>query len=136
MGELLGQLYVEKHFKPEAKTRMLTLVDNLKKAYAVSIQELEWMSEETKAEALDKLSKFRTKIGYPDQWKDYSDLEIIAGDIVGNDKRAALFEYNDVVNRLGKPVDKEEWGITPQTCLLYTSPSPRDATLSRMPSSA
>lgn len=123
MGELLGQLYVEKHFKPEAKTRMLTLVDNLKKAYAVSIQELEWMSEETKAEALDKLSKFRTKIGYPDQWKDYSDLEIIAGDIVGNDKRAALFEYNDVVNRLGKPVDKEEWGITPQTVNAYYQPA-------------
>lgn len=123
MGELLGQLYVEKHFKPEAKTRMLTLVDNLKKAYAASITDLEWMSEETKVQALDKLSKFKTKIGYPDQWKDYTDLEIIAGDIVGNDKRAALFEYNDIVNRLGKPVDKEEWGMTPQTVNAYYQPA-------------
>lgn len=123
MGELLGQLYVEKHFKPEAKTRMLTLVDNLKNAYAASIKDLEWMSEETKVQALDKLSKFRTKIGYPDQWKDYSDLEIIAGDIVGNDKRAALFEYNDIINRLGKPVDKEEWGMTPQTVNAYYQPA-------------
>ncbi len=123
MGELLGQLYVEKHFKPEAKTRMLTLVDNLKKAYAASIKELEWMSEETKVQALDKLSKFRTKIGYPDQWKDYTELEVIAGDIVGNDKRAALFEYNDIVNRLGKPVDKEEWGMTPQTVNAYYQPA-------------
>jgi len=116
MGELLGQL------KPEAKTRMLTLVDNLKKAYAASIQELEWMSEETKVQALDKLSKFNTKIGYPDQWKDYSGLEIIAGDIVGNDKRAALFEYNDIVNKLDTPVDKNEWGMTPQTVNAYYSP--------------
>jgi endothelin-converting enzyme/putative endopeptidase len=123
MGELLGQLYVEKHFKPEAKTRMLELVDNLKKAYAASIKDLDWMSEETKVQALDKLANFRTKIGYPDQWRDYSDLEIIDGDIVGNDKRAALFEYNYVVNKLGKPVDKEEWGMTPQTVNAYYQPA-------------
>lgn len=123
MGELLGQLYVEKHFKPEAKARMLVLVDNLKKAYAASIKDLDWMSEETKVQALDKLANFRTKIGYPDQWRDYSNLEIIDGDIVGNDKRAALFEYNYVVNKLGKPVDKEEWGMTPQTVNAYYQPA-------------
>lgn len=123
MGELLGQLYVKKHFKPEAKARMLILVENLKDAYAASIKELDWMSEETKVQALEKLANFRTKIGYPDQWKDYSALEIIPGDLVGNDKRAAVFEYNDVVNRLGTPVDKDEWGMTPQTVNAYYQPA-------------
>ncbi len=123
MGELLGQLYVEKHFKPEAKVRMLTLVENLKKAYATSIKELDWMSEETKLQALDKLDNFRTKIGYPDKWKDYSDLEVIAGDIVGNDKRAALFEYNNILSKLNQPVDKDEWGMTPQTVNAYYQPA-------------
>jgi len=123
MGELLGQLYVKKHFKPEAKERMVTLVDNLKKAYAASIKELDWMSEETKVQALEKLANFRTKIGYPDQWKDYSDLTIVAGDIVGNDKRAALFEYNKVIADLPNPVDKERWGMTPQTVNAYYQPA-------------
>ena len=123
MGEILGQLYVEKHFQPEAKERMLILVDNLKKAYAASIKELEWMSEETKVQALEKLANFRTKIGYPDEWTDYSKLEIIAGDIVGNDKRAALFQYNKAVEDLTKPVDKERWGMTPQTVNAYYQPA-------------
>ena len=123
MGEILGQLYVEKHFKPEAKERMLILVDNLKKAYAASIKDLEWMSEETKVQALEKLANFRTKIGYPDQWTDYSKLEIIDGDIVGNDKRAALFQYNKAIEDLNGPVDKEEWGMTPQTVNAYYQPA-------------
>ncbi len=124
MGELLGQLYVEKHFQPEAKERMLVLVDNLKKAYAASIKELDWMSEETKVQALEKLANFRTKIGYPDKWTDYSKLEIINGDIVGNDKRAALFEYNKAVEDLKKgKVDKEQWGMTPQTVNAYYQPA-------------
>ena len=124
MGEILGQLYVEKHFQPEAKERMLVLVDNLKKAYAASIKDLEWMSEETKVQALEKLANFRTKIGYPDKWTDYSKLEIIDGDIVGNDKRAALFQYNKAVDDLKKgKVDKEQWGMTPQTVNAYYQPA-------------
>lgn len=123
MGEILGQLYVEKHFKPEAKERMLTLVDNLKKAYAASIKELDWMSEDTKVKALEKLANFRTKIGYPDKWTDYTKLEIIDGDIVGNDKRAALFQYNKALEDLKGPVDKEEWGMTPQTVNAYYQPA-------------
>ena len=123
MGELLGQLYVEKHFKPEAKERMETLVDNLIKAYEVSIKELDWMSPTTKENALEKLANFRTKIGYPDEWRDYSDLEVIAGDLVGNDKRAAKFEYDFIVGQLGSPVNKELWGITPQTVNAYYQPA-------------
>ena len=124
MGEILGQLYVEKHFQPEAKERMLVLVDNLKKAYAASIKDLEWMSEETKVQALEKLANFRTKIGYPDKWTDYSKLEIIDGDIVGNDKRAALFQYNKAVDDLKKgKVDKDQWGMTPQTVNAYYQPA-------------
>jgi len=123
MGELLGQLYVEKHFKPEAKERMETMVENLLGAYEVSIKELEWMSAATKERALDKLANFRTKIGYPDEWRDYSGLEVIPGDVVGNDKRAAKFEYDFIVNQLGSPVNKELWGITPQTVNAYYQPA-------------
>ena len=124
MGEILGQLYVEKHFKPEAKERMLVLVKNLKQAYADSIKNLEWMSEDTKKQALVKLANFRTKIAYPDVWTDYSKLEIFDGDIVGNDKRAALFQYNKAVDDLKKgKVDKEQWGMTPQTVNAYYQPA-------------
>ena len=124
MGEILGQLYVEKHFKPEAKERMLVLVKNLKQAYADSIKELDWMSEDTKKQALVKLANFRTKIAYPDVWTDYTKLEIIDGDIVGNDKRAALFQYNKAVEDLKKgKVDKEQWGMTPQTVNAYYQPA-------------
>ncbi|MBT8132590.1 MAG: M13 family metallopeptidase, partial [Gammaproteobacteria bacterium] len=113
LGELLGQLYVEEHFRPIAKKRMLVLIDNLIGAYEVSIKELEWMSEETRQEALQKLAKFTPKIGYPDRWRDYSSLEIIAGDLVGNIKRARRFETQRNVNKLDRPVDKDEWFMTP-----------------------
>jgi len=108
-------LYVEKHFKPESKARMETMINNLVKAYHQSIKELDWMSEDTRQQALLKLSKFKSKIGYPDQWRDYSALDVVAGDLVGNIKRATLFEYNRNLDKLDKPVDKSEWLITPQT---------------------
>jgi putative endopeptidase len=122
MGELLGQLYVEKHFDAAAKARMQELIANLVEAYRISITELDWMSDETKQEALQKLSKFNSKIGYPDQWRDYSKLEVIAGDLVGNVKRATAFEYQRNVNKLDRPVDKSEWLMTPQTVNAYYLP--------------
>jgi putative endopeptidase len=115
MGELLGQLYVEKHFNSQSKARMEKMIDNLVAAYRQSISELDWMSEATRQRALEKLSKFRSKIGYPDKWRDYGALQIVAGDLVGNLKRAAVFEYNHDLDKLDKPVDKSEWLITPQT---------------------
>jgi putative endopeptidase len=123
MGELMGQLYVDRHFQPEAKARMDTLISNLIRAYEKSIKELDWMSEETKQQALVKLSKFNPKIGYTDNWRDYSKLEIIAGDLVGNIKRADEFENNRQLDKLDSPVDKGEWGLTPQTVNAYYNPS-------------
>ena len=123
LGEVVGKVYVEKHFSPAAKERMLKLVDNLLKAYESSIKELEWMSPETKKQALDKLSKFTPKIGYPDKWRDYSSLKIAKNDLYGNNKRSAEFEYNRNLNKLGKPVDRSEWGMTPQTVNAYYNPT-------------
>ncbi len=91
----MGKVYVARHFPPEAKEHMLELVNNLIKAYEISITELDWMSDATKAEALDKLSKFTPKIGYPDKWKDYSALDIEADDLVGNMQRSALFDIRN-----------------------------------------
>ncbi|MGI9222439.1 MAG: M13 family metallopeptidase [Woeseiaceae bacterium] len=122
LGELVGKVYVKKHFPPEAKARMETLVANLTAAYEVSIRELDWMGDETKKEALDKLSKFTTKIGYPDEWRDYSAIEIRADDLYGNLQRAALAEYERQLERQGGPVDKSEWGMTPQTVNAGYSP--------------
>ena len=122
LGEVVGKVYVARHFPPEAKEQMLELVNNLIKAYEVSIKELDWMGDETKAEALDKLSKFTPKIGYPDKWKDYSDLDIEADDLVGNMARSALFQYEINIKRQGGPVDRSEWGMTPQTVNAYYSP--------------
>jgi predicted metalloendopeptidase len=122
MGELLGQLYVEKHFNAEAKARMQVLIDNLVEAYRISINDLDWMSDVTKQQALEKLSKFNSKIGYPDQWRDYSSLEVIAGDLVGNIKRANAFEYQRNLAKLDRPVDKSEWLMTPQTVNAYYLP--------------
>jgi len=122
MGELLGQLYVEKHFQAESKQRMDTMIQNLIKAYEVSIKDLEWMSDETKQQALDKLHKFTPKIGYPDKWIDYSKLEIVDGDLVANVKNGAVFAYNREIDKLDKPVDKTEWGMTPQTVNAYYNP--------------
>lgn len=122
LGEVVGKVYVKEYFPPEAKERMLELVGNLVKAYEVSIKNLDWMGEETKAEALDKLSKFTPKIGYPDVWRDYSALDIEADDYYGNLQRAAEAEYRRQMDRQGGPVDRTEWGMTPQTVNAYYNP--------------
>jgi predicted metalloendopeptidase len=122
MGELIGKLYVAKNFSPEAKQRMLTLVGNLMKAFDRSIDNLEWMSPATKAEARKKLAKFTVKIGYPDKWRDYSALVILPGDLLGNVRRAGEFEFARQVAKLGKPIDRSEWLITPQTVNAYYYP--------------
>ncbi len=123
LGEAVGKIYVEKHFKPEAKKRMNELVQNLLKAFDSSIDELSWMTAETKIRAKQKLEKINTKIGYPDEWRDYSALEIKANDLIGNLQRAAEFEHNYELNRLGKPIDRNEWGMTPQTVNAYYNPT-------------
>ena len=122
LGEVVGRVYVKRHFPPEAKQRMMELVENLIKAYEKSIKELDWMTEETRAQALDKLSKFQPMIGYPDKWRDYSALTIEADDLYGNFERAAMAEYQRALDRQGGPVDREEWGMYPQTVNAYYSP--------------
>lgn len=122
LGEVVGKVYVKRHFPPEAKAKMLELVGNLVNAYEKNITELEWMSDETKVEALDKLSKFTPKIGYPDEWRDYSALEVDADDYFGNRQRAALAEYERQMSRQGDPVDRTEWAMTPQTVNAYYMP--------------
>ena len=119
MGEAIGQVYVSEYFPPAYKARMVELVDNLMKAYAQSIDGLTWMSPATKVEAHTKLSKYGIKIGYPDHWRDYTALDVKAGDALGNGVRAAQFEYRRQVVRNGKPVDRTEWGMTPQTVNAY-----------------
>jgi putative endopeptidase len=123
LGEVVGKVYVEKHFSPEAKERMVTMVKNLLKAYAESIKKLDWMSAATKKEALRKVDKFMIKIGYPDKWRDYSTLKIAKNDLYGNSQRATEFEYKRNLDKLGKPVDRTEWGMTPQTVNAYYNPS-------------
>lgn len=122
LGMALGKIYVEKHFPPEAKARMQDLVGYLIEAYRQSIQDLEWMSAETKQRALQKLGKFTPKIGYPDKWRDYSGLEIKPDDLVGNVMRATRFEADRQLDKLGKPVDRDEWHMTPQTVNAYYNP--------------
>ena len=121
LGEALGQAYVAQHFPPERKARMDALVQNLMAAYKTSIDGLDWMGPETKREAQDKLSKFRPKIGYPSKWRDYASLVIVKGDLVGNVLRASSFSHQRMVNKLGKPIDREEWSMTPQTINAYYS---------------
>ncbi len=123
MGEALGKLYVQRYFKPEAKARMDALVKNLLAAFRQGIEELDWMSPATKAQAQDKLAHFTVKIGYPDKWRDYSTLEIRPGDLVGNVMRAQMWRYDDRAGRLGEPVDRTEWGMTPQTVNAYYNPT-------------
>ena len=122
LGEMLGKLYVERHFKPEAKARMEMLVGNLQAAYKSGIDSLEWMGPETKKQAQEKLSKFRPKIGYPNKWRDYSKLEIKKDDLVGNITRAFQFENEYQLSKAGKPIDPEQWGMTPQTINAYYNP--------------
>lgn len=123
LGEIVGKVYVKKHFSPEAKEKMTGLVKNLLKAYAESIKKLDWMSEATKKEALKKVDKFMVKIGYPDTWKDYSKLTIDKTDLYGNNERATAFEYQRNLDKLGKPVDRAEWGMNPQTVNAYYNPA-------------
>lgn len=122
LGEVLGQQYVERHFTPQAKAKMDALVKNLTKAYGDSIKQLEWMTAETKTAALEKLAAFTPKIGYPDKWRDYSNLEIKADELVGNYIRYSTFDHYEDTNKIGKPVDKADWGMTPQTINAYYSP--------------
>lgn len=121
LGEAAGRIYVEEHFRPEAKAQMQELVGNLRAAFKAGIGDLAWMGPETKAQAQDKLAKFNVKIGYPDKWEDYSALEVREGDLIGNEMRANQFAFNDMVDKLGKPVDRTEWGMTPQTVNAYYS---------------
>ena len=123
LGEVVGKVYVAQHFPPEAKAKMEELVNYLIRAYSYSIKQLDWMGEETREQALDKLSKFTAKIGYPDVWKDYSDLDIDRGDLVGNMHRSALMVYQRNLARQGGPVDRAEWNLTPQTVNASFSPS-------------
>ena len=123
LGEAAGKLYVERHFPATAKKRMEELVANLIEAYRIDISELDWMGAETKKRALEKMSKFTPKIGYPDEWRDYSSLEITADDLIGNVYRATAFEVDRAIAKLGKPVDRNEWHMTPQTVNAYYNPT-------------
>jgi putative endopeptidase len=122
LGEAIGKIYVEKYFPAEAKKEMLLLVDNLIEAYRLSITDLPWMSEGTKVKALEKLGKFTAKIGYPDKWRDYSSLEISATDLIGNIQRISAFNHAFEVAKIGAPVDRDEWHMTPQTVNAYYNP--------------
>ena len=123
LGEVVGKVYVKRHFVPEAKDRMEGLVENLRSAYGSSIESLDWMSDSTKLAAKDKLAKFNPKIGYPKKWADYSKLSIKADDLVGNATRASVVEHNRNVAKLGQPIDKDEWHMTPQTVNAYYNPT-------------
>ena len=122
MGEAVGATYVERHFKPTAKAAMDDLVANLVEAYRQSIETLEWMTPATRERALDKLQKFTPKIGYPDRWRDYSSLEIAADDLLANVQAAGEFEFQRELKKIGSPIDRDEWFMTPQTVNAYYNP--------------
>jgi putative endopeptidase len=122
MGQALGKIYVAKHFSPAAKARMKVLVGHLIEAYREEIAALEWMSPETRKRALEKLAKFNPKIAYPDKWRDYSALEVGRDELVANVRRTKAFEVARNLAKLGKPIDRDEWGMTPQTVNAYYNP--------------
>lgn len=122
MGEAIGRIYVERHFPAEAKTSMDVLVANLIEAYRQSIRELPWMTEATRGRALEKLDKFTPKIGFPVKWRDYSSLSIDAGDLLGNVRATNEFEFQRELGKIGKPLDRDEWFMTPQTINAYYNP--------------
>jgi len=122
LGEAVGRIYVERHFPPTAKTAMDDLVDNLVEAYRRSIVDLDWMSAETRERALDKLGKFTPKIGFPVKWRDYSTLEISADDLLGNMLAAEKFTFDRELGKIGSPIDRDEWFMTPQTINAYYNP--------------
>lgn len=122
IGEILGKVYVARHFDPKAKARMQGLVENLREAYRQGIDEIDWMTEETKVQARKKLAAFTPKIGYPDRWKDYEGLEVAADDLVGNLASYREVVYQDSLSRLQEPVRKWEWHMNPQTVNAYYNP--------------
>ena len=123
MGEAVGRLYVERHFPASSKAQVSALVDNLLKAFDERIDTLEWMSPETKKRANEKLTQFTVKVGYPDEWRDYSKLVVKRGDLVGNARRAASFEYDRDLAKFDKPVDRNEWLMSPQVVNAYYNPN-------------
>ena len=123
LGDALGQIYVKKHFPPEAKARMMELVNNLQKAFEARIAKLDWMSDSTKQRAVAKLNTFIKKIGYPDKWKDYSAITIKRDDYYGNVMQAKKYEFNFQVSKIGKPVDRSEWGMSAPTINAYYNPT-------------
>lgn len=123
LGEVIGKVYVSRHFKPEAKSRMLSLVENLRSAYGKSIDKLDWMSPETKKQAHVKLAAFTPKIGYPDRWADYSTLNINGNDLIGNIINSSVAEHKKDIAKLGQPIQKWEWHMTPQTVNAYYNPT-------------
>jgi putative endopeptidase len=122
LGEAVGKIYVERHFPAGAKTAMDELVANLVEAYRQSIENLDWMSEDTRKSAIDKLGKFTPKIGYPVKWRDYSSLAIDAADLIGNVRATSEFEFQRELGKIGKPLDRDEWFMTPQTINAYYNP--------------
>ena len=128
LGDFIGQLYVEKYFKADAKARMLELVNNLQSTFADRIHRLDWMSEETKTKALEKLNAFVKKIGYPDKWKTYDGVTASKNDFIGTVRSVSVWQYNNMVNRMGKPVDRTEMNMTPPTINASYSPSNNDIT--------
>ena len=126
LGEALGQVYVEKYFSPEAKKQVLEILQGIQKAMDADIHSLPWMSEETKRRALEKLQSMANKIGYPDKWRDHRQLEIKRGDHMGNSLRARRFEFDRDLAKIGKPVDRQEWQMTPPTVNAYYDPQKND----------
>jgi putative endopeptidase len=122
LGEAVGAMYVMQHFPPEAKDRVLDLVENLRRAYAQRIDTLTWMTPQTKVVAREKLAAFRVKIGYPDHWRDYGGLEVRVDDPIGNARRAQIFDYRRRLARIDQPTDRDEWNMTPQTVNAYYNP--------------
>ncbi len=126
LGEALGQVYVRKTFSPETKAAALDMTQRIEDAMALRIQQLDWMSPATKQQALAKLHAVRNKVGYPDKWRDYSSVKIVADDFYGNHLRATEFEAHREFNKVGKPVDRNEWGMTPPTVNAYYDPQMND----------
>jgi endothelin-converting enzyme/putative endopeptidase len=129
LGEALGEAYVEREFSPEAKQRVLAMTRQIEKAMEAAIKTLDWMSDKTKARALEKLASVANKIGYPDKWRDYSKLEIVRGDALGNMERASGFEIGRQLGKIGKPVDPGEWSMTPPTNNASYDPQMNDINL-------
>lgn len=123
MGEMVGKVYVEQYFPKDSKAQMDALVENLRAAFKEGIDNLEWMGEETKVQAQDKLAKFTPKIGYPDEWTDYSALVVDRNDLIGTVKSANAWQWDDMISKLGGPIDRGEWGMNPQTVNAYYRPS-------------